>query len=108
MGGKNNLKVGFLSLPNIAILPGNSRGRCDFEFDFCAWEQDLDEDIDWNLRASNIPATTTEPAVDHTLGNSSGHYIILKSFFPQHPVKTGRISSPIISKRSKDCKVWQI
>ncbi|XP_052012808.1 MAM and LDL-receptor class A domain-containing protein 1 [Apodemus sylvaticus] len=83
----------------------NSRGRCDFEFDLCAWEQDLDEDIDWNLRASNIPATSTEPAVDHTLGNSSGHYIILKSFFPQHPVKTGRISSPIISKRSKDCKI---
>ncbi|XP_031229155.1 MAM and LDL-receptor class A domain-containing protein 1 [Mastomys coucha] len=87
------------------FICGTSSGRCDFEFDLCTWEQDQDEDIDWNLKASNIPATSTEPTVDHTLGNSSGHYIVLKGFFPQQPVKTGRISSPVISKRSKDCKI---
>lgn len=87
------------------FICGTSSGRCDFEFDLCTWEQDQDEDIDWNLKASNIPGTGTEPAVDHTLGNSSGHYIILKSLFPQQPMKAGRISSPVISKRSKDCKI---
>ncbi|GAB1285988.1 MAM and LDL-receptor class A domain-containing protein 1 [Apodemus speciosus] len=86
-------------------VESTSGRRCDFEFDLCAWEQDRDEDIDWNLKTSNIPAISTEPAVDHTLGNSSGHYVILKSFFPQQPGKTGRISSPVISKRSKDCKI---
>ncbi|EGV97831.1 MAM and LDL-receptor class A domain-containing protein C10orf112 [Cricetulus griseus] len=84
------------------FICGTSSGRCDFEFDLCAWEQDQDEDIDWNLKASDIPATSTEPAVDHTLGNSSGHYILLKSFFPQQPMKAARISSPVISRRSKD------
>ncbi|XP_035298699.1 MAM and LDL-receptor class A domain-containing protein 1 isoform X2 [Cricetulus griseus] len=87
------------------FICGTSSGRCDFEFDLCAWEQDQDEDIDWNLKASDIPATSTEPAVDHTLGNSSGHYILLKSFFPQQPMKAARISSPVISRRSKDCKI---
>ncbi|XP_055449902.1 MAM and LDL-receptor class A domain-containing protein 1 isoform X1 [Psammomys obesus] len=87
------------------FICGTSSGRCDFEFDICAWEQDQDEDIDWNLKASNIAATSTEPAVDHTLGNSSGHYIILRSFFPQQDMRIARISSPLISKRSKDCKI---
>ncbi|KAM6162719.1 MAM and LDL-receptor class A domain-containing protein 1 [Erethizon dorsatum] len=80
-------------------------GRCDFEFDLCAWEQDQDENLDWNLKVSSISEASTEPAVDHTLGNSSGHYILIKSFFPQQPMKTARISSPVINKRSKNCKI---
>uniref|UniRef100_A0A8C6QSZ3 MAM and LDL receptor class A domain containing 1 n=2 Tax=Nannospalax galili TaxID=1026970 RepID=A0A8C6QSZ3_NANGA len=87
------------------FICGISSGRCDFEFDLCAWEQDQDDDFDWILKASNIPTTSTEPAVDHTLGNSSGHYILIKSFFPQQPMKVARISSPFISRRSKDCKI---
>lgn len=87
------------------FICGTSGRRCDFEFDLCAWEQDQDEGFDWNLKSSNVPATSTEPAVDHTLGNSSGHYILLKTFCPQQSMKTARISSPVISKRSKDCKI---
>lgn len=87
-------------------FPGTSSGRCDFEFDLCSWEQEKDEDFDWNLKASSIPAAGTEPAADHTLGNSSGHYIFIKSLFPQQPMRAARISSPVISKRSKNCKVW--
>nr|XP_008000626.2 MAM and LDL-receptor class A domain-containing protein 1 [Chlorocebus sabaeus] len=82
-----------------------SSGRCDFEFDLCSWEQEKDEDFDWNLKASSIPAAGTEPAADHTLGNSSGHYIFIKNLFPQQPMRAARISSPVISKRSKNCKI---
>lgn len=100
------LKVVFLSFQlKFAIFTGTSGRRCDFEFDLCAWEQDQDEGFDWNLKSSNFQTTSMEPAVDHTLGNSSGHYILLKTFFPQQSMKTARISSPVISKRSKDCKV---
>ncbi|XP_058525682.1 MAM and LDL-receptor class A domain-containing protein 1 [Ochotona princeps] len=88
-----------------SFICGTSRGRCDFEFDLCAWEQEQDDDFDWNLKASGIPATGTEPAADHTLGNSSGHYIFIKSLFPQQPMRAARISSPVISKRSKNCKI---
>ncbi|XP_048223736.1 MAM and LDL-receptor class A domain-containing protein 1 [Perognathus longimembris pacificus] len=87
------------------FICGTSRGRCDFEFDLCSWKQDQDDDFDWSLKASSLPTTSSEPAVDHTLGNSSGHYIVIKSFFPQKPMRTARLSSPVISRRSKDCKI---
>ncbi|XP_012787433.2 MAM and LDL-receptor class A domain-containing protein 1 [Sorex araneus] len=79
--------------------------RCDFEFDLCSWEQDQDDDLDWNLKACSIPAVGTEPAADHTLRNSSGHYIFVRSWFPQQPMRVARISSPLISGRSKNCKI---
>ncbi|XP_016068757.1 PREDICTED: MAM and LDL-receptor class A domain-containing protein 1-like [Miniopterus natalensis] len=82
-----------------------SRGRCDFEFDLCSWEQEQEDDLDWNLKASSIPAAGTEPAADHTLRNSSGHYIFIKSLFPQQPMRAARISSPVISRRSQNCKI---
>uniref|UniRef100_A0A8C5VYQ1 MAM and LDL-receptor class A domain-containing protein 1 n=1 Tax=Microcebus murinus TaxID=30608 RepID=A0A8C5VYQ1_MICMU len=87
------------------ICGTSSRGRCDFEFDLCSWEQEQDENLDWQLKGSSNPAAGTEPAADHTLGNSSGHYIFIKSLFPQQPMRTARISSPVISKRSKNCKI---
>ncbi|CAD7679155.1 unnamed protein product [Nyctereutes procyonoides] len=72
------------------------RDPCDFEFDLCSWEQEQDDDFDWNLKVSSIPAVGMEPAADHTIRKSSRHYIFIKSCFPQHPMIAARISSPII------------
>ncbi|XP_037377108.1 MAM and LDL-receptor class A domain-containing protein 1-like, partial [Talpa occidentalis] len=82
-----------------------SSERCDFEFDLCSWEQAQDDDFDWTLKPSSLPAIGTEPAADHTLRDSSGHYIFIKSLFPQQPMRTARISTPVISRRSKNCKI---
>ncbi|XP_057588580.1 MAM and LDL-receptor class A domain-containing protein 1 [Hippopotamus amphibius kiboko] len=87
------------------FICGTSSGCCDFEFDLCSWDQEQDDDLDWNLKSSSIPATGTEPAADHTLGTSSGHYIFIKSLFSQQPMRVARISSPVISRRSKNCKI---
>ncbi|XP_044918585.1 MAM and LDL-receptor class A domain-containing protein 1 [Felis catus] len=87
------------------FICSTSSGHCDFEFDLCSWEQEQDDDFDWNLKASSIPAAGTEPAADHTFRNSSGHYIFIKSLFPQQPMRAARISSPVISRRSKNCKI---
>lgn len=89
----------------MAFICSTARGRCDFEFDLCSWEQEQDDDFDWNLKASSTPVAGTEPAADHTLRNSSGHYIFIKSLFPQQPIRAARISSPAISRRSKNCKI---
>ncbi|XP_075409528.1 MAM and LDL-receptor class A domain-containing protein 1 [Tenrec ecaudatus] len=88
-----------------SFVCSTSSERCDFEFDLCSWEQEQNDDLDWNLKASSIPTAGTEPAADHTLLNSSGHYIFIKSLFPQQPMTEARISSPVISKRSKNCKI---
>ncbi|NXG27091.1 MALR1 protein, partial [Dromaius novaehollandiae] len=79
--------------------------RCDFEFDLCDWKQDENDDFDWNLRTSSTPKMGTGPVADHTLQEPSGHYIFIKSSFPQLPGQKARISSPVLSRRSKNCKV---
>ncbi|NWX85500.1 MALR1 protein, partial [Nothoprocta ornata] len=78
---------------------------CNFEFDLCDWKQDENDDFDWNLRTSSTPRLGTGPAADHTLQEPSGHYIFIKSSFPQLPGQKARISSPVLSRRSKNCKV---
>ncbi|XP_074051330.1 MAM and LDL-receptor class A domain-containing protein 1 [Macrotis lagotis] len=87
------------------FICGASIGRCDFEFDLCCWEQNQNDDLDWNLKAGITPTTGTEPVADHTFQNPSGHYIFIKSLFPQQPMREAHISSPIISRRSKNCKI---
>uniref|UniRef100_A0A452GHR3 MAM domain-containing protein n=1 Tax=Gopherus agassizii TaxID=38772 RepID=A0A452GHR3_9SAUR len=76
------------------IFTGASMGRCDFEFDLCAWEQDQNDDFDWNLRTGSILKSGPGPAADHTLQGPSGHYIFIKNSFPQLPEQKARIFSP--------------
>ncbi|XP_036616414.1 MAM and LDL-receptor class A domain-containing protein 1, partial [Trichosurus vulpecula] len=87
------------------FICGSSIGRCDFEFDLCFWEQSQNDILDWNLKAANTPLTGTEPVADHTFQDPSGHYIFIRSLFPQQPMREAHISSPMISRRSKNCKI---
>uniref|UniRef100_A0A8C8BKF7 MAM and LDL receptor class A domain containing 1 n=1 Tax=Otus sunia TaxID=257818 RepID=A0A8C8BKF7_9STRI len=82
-----------------------SIGHCNFEFDLCGWKQDENDDFDWNLRTSSTTKMGTGPATDHTLQEPSGHYIFIKSSFLQLPGQKARISSPVLSKRNKNCKI---
>ncbi|NXG56608.1 MALR1 protein, partial [Hemiprocne comata] len=79
--------------------------HCSFEFDLCGWKQDENDDFDWNLRTSTTTKMGTGPSTDHTLQEPSGHYIFIKSSFLHLPGQKARISSPILSRRNKDCKV---
>ncbi|NXN10086.1 MALR1 protein, partial [Indicator maculatus] len=79
--------------------------HCSFEFDLCGWKQEENDDFDWNLRTSSIIKTGTAPATDHTLQEPSGHYIFIKNSFFQLPGRKARISSPVLSRRNKNCKV---
>ncbi|NWQ73749.1 MALR1 protein, partial [Columbina picui] len=79
--------------------------HCNFEFDLCGWKQDENDDFDWNLRTSTTTKLGTGPATDHTLQEPSGHYIFIKSSFLQLPGHKARISSPVLSRKNKNCKV---
>ncbi|KFQ50398.1 MAM and LDL-receptor class A domain-containing protein C10orf112, partial [Nestor notabilis] len=79
--------------------------HCNFEFDLCGWKQDESDDFDWNLRTSSTTKIGTEPTTDHTLQEPSGHYIFIRSSFFQLPGQKARISSPVLSRRNKNCKV---
>ncbi|NWT49929.1 MALR1 protein, partial [Erythrocercus mccallii] len=79
--------------------------HCNFEFDLCGWKQDEDDDFNWHLRTSSTAKLGTGPATDHTLQEPSGHYIFIKNSFFQLPGQKSRISSPVLSRRNKNCKV---
>ncbi|KAL2307308.1 hypothetical protein Nmel_000266, partial [Mimus melanotis] len=79
--------------------------HCNFEFDLCGWKQDENDDFDWHLRTSSTAKLGTGPATDHTLQEPSGHYIFIKSSFFQLPGQKARISSPVLSRKNKNCKV---
>jgi len=79
--------------------------RCNFEFDLCSWRQCQDDDFDWLLKAGSTPTFGTGPSTDHTLRDPSGHYIYLESSFPQAVGDTARVTGPLLSSRSSECKV---
>ncbi|XP_032927197.1 MAM and LDL-receptor class A domain-containing protein 1 [Catharus ustulatus] len=82
-----------------------SIGHCNFEFDLCEWKQDENDDFNWHLRTSSTAKLGTGPATDHTLQEPSGHYIFIKNSFFQLPGQKARISSPVLSRRNKNCKI---
>ncbi|XP_071158212.1 uncharacterized protein [Mytilus edulis] len=56
------------------------RNVCDFENGLCDWTQDAANDTNnWILHSGNTPSSRTGPDVDHTLGNSTGHYLYLEA-----------------------------
>ncbi|XP_041817770.1 MAM and LDL-receptor class A domain-containing protein 1 [Chelmon rostratus] len=80
-------------------------GRCSFEFDLCSWRQCQQDDFDWLIKAGSTPTFGTGPLSDHTLRDSSGHYLYLESSFPQTAGDIARISGPLLSRRSSQCKM---
>ncbi|XP_068566038.1 MAM and LDL-receptor class A domain-containing protein 1 isoform X1 [Cebidichthys violaceus] len=80
-------------------------GRCSFEFDLCSWRQCRQDDFDWLIKAGGTPTVGTGPSSDHTLRDPSGHYLYLESSFPQAAGDAARISGPLLSRRSSQCKM---
>ncbi|CAB1349505.1 unnamed protein product, partial [Coregonus sp. 'balchen'] len=80
-------------------------GHCNFEFDLCSWRQCQQDNFDWLIKAGSTPTAGTGPSTDHTLRDPSGHYLYVESSFPQATGDAARISGPLLSRRSKQCKI---
>uniref|UniRef100_A0A4W6FJB9 MAM and LDL receptor class A domain containing 1 n=1 Tax=Lates calcarifer TaxID=8187 RepID=A0A4W6FJB9_LATCA len=80
-------------------------GCCNFEFDLCSWRQCRQDDFDWLIKAGSTPTLGTGPSSDHTLRDPSGHYLYLESSFPHSVGDIARISGPLLSRRSSQCKM---
>ncbi|XP_063768371.1 MAM and LDL-receptor class A domain-containing protein 1 isoform X2 [Eleginops maclovinus] len=79
--------------------------RCSFEFDLCSWRQSRLDDFDWLIKAGSTSTGGTGPSSDHTLRDPSGHYLYLEGSFPQAAGDSARITGPLLSRRSNQCKV---
>ncbi|XP_071341063.1 MAM and LDL-receptor class A domain-containing protein 1 isoform X4 [Trachinotus anak] len=80
-------------------------GHCSFEFDLCSWRQCREDDLDWLIKAGSTPTVGTGPSSDHTLRDLSGHYLYLESSFPHSFGDIARITGPVLSRRSSQCKM---
>ncbi|KAM9501604.1 MAM and LDL-receptor class A domain-containing protein 1 [Clarias gariepinus] len=80
-------------------------GHCNFEFDLCSWQQLENDNSDWLIKAGRRDTRGTGPSTDHTLRNSSGHYLYKENSFSKSSGDIARISSPVISQSSRECKM---
>lgn len=90
---------------SILCLSEGFSGHCNFEFDMCSWLQSKEDDFDWLIKAGSTPSIGTGPSNDHTLRDPSGHYLYLEGSFPQAAGDSARISGPVLSRRSLQCRV---
>ncbi|WAR02785.1 MLRP2-like protein [Mya arenaria] len=72
--------------------------RCNFEQDICNWIQDDSDDFNWSYKSGSTATMGTGPSLDHTYGNSTGHYIYIETSSPQRYNNTARIISPVFQR----------
>ncbi|XP_054764481.2 MAM and LDL-receptor class A domain-containing protein 1-like [Lytechinus pictus] len=70
---------------------------CDFEEDTCNyWGH-------WTRISGETPSRHTGPPSDHTIGNSSGHYMYFETSQPVRPRSVGYLISPRMHWYGKQC-----
>ncbi|MFZ0390102.1 MAG: choice-of-anchor D domain-containing protein, partial [Calditrichia bacterium] len=60
------------------------------------WRNVPGDDFDWSVDSAGTSSSSTGPAVDHTLQDSSGHYLYTESSSPNYPDKVAWLVSPCI------------
>ncbi|XP_030849911.1 MAM and LDL-receptor class A domain-containing protein 1-like [Strongylocentrotus purpuratus] len=82
IGGKHysDIAIDDVMIHNGYVCEESSPGPhdCDFEADLCAWNQDIDNDIDWTRASGPTGTAGTGPAADHTKGDETGYYIYVE------------------------------
>ncbi|XP_076071096.1 uncharacterized protein LOC143042581 isoform X2 [Mytilus galloprovincialis] len=86
----------------IKLIP-SSPFNCDFDTDFCGWNQDNNTDnFDWKRYRGPTTSPTTGPAVDHTTRTKKGYYTLMEASDKQ-PGDKARLISPIIAGNVPQC-----
>ncbi|XP_066508130.1 MAM and LDL-receptor class A domain-containing protein 1-like [Hoplias malabaricus] len=76
------------------------RMDCNFDNNFCTWDQLLTDVFDWTRQSGSTPTPKTGPSFDHTTG--SGHYIYIEGDGVSHG-DTARLLSEECSDRQPQC-----
>ncbi|XP_022097778.1 MAM and LDL-receptor class A domain-containing protein 1-like isoform X1 [Acanthaster planci] len=92
---------------SVCNAPQASYDRCDFDSNFCDWQQLLDDNFDWSRTAG--PASgdlATGPLRDHTTNGPTGSYIFIDAS-GQSDGDVARMASPTIQavQPGEDCQL---
>lgn len=60
--------------PNLPI-------NCNFDANFCSWENDPDADFKWERNKGATFSSLTGPLTDHTSGTVNGYYVYIEVIF---------------------------
>ncbi|XP_077864896.1 meprin A subunit beta-like [Saccoglossus kowalevskii] len=100
---RGDFAIDDISARDGSCLPQGSPFVCDFESGPCDFQQDQSDDFDWTLLKSGPTLTAnTGPIADHTLSDTSGHYIYIESSNTSNGNKA-RIVSPSFSATNGSC-----
>ena len=104
----------YIALDDISLTPGCgtkqqvpvtvvSTPTCDFEQQgFCQWKNDFFNDLDWVVSQAYYYYYYSRPKIDHTLSNTSGHFMIVYSSY-YSSMDIGRIVSPAMVNNPSAC-----
>jgi hypothetical protein len=68
--------AGYIAIDDVELIIGECPATkyCDFEVDFCGFQNDLKNDVNW-VRINNINVVKINgPIVDHTYQTDEGYY----------------------------------
>ena len=89
----------------VLVVPVTTPPVCDFEQQgFCSWTNDFFNDLDWAIVQASSYRFSYTPHLDHTLSNSSGHFIIIRTSY-YATTDIGWFISPVMKYSLSMCYV---
>ncbi|XP_025084912.1 MAM and LDL-receptor class A domain-containing protein 1-like [Pomacea canaliculata] len=76
---------------------------CNFERDYCKWQQAVDDIFNWTRTQGPSGTQSAGPINDHTLGTGQGWYIFIAPSHTSHPDDMARLMSPQITDNTPRC-----
>ncbi|XP_031569217.1 uncharacterized protein LOC116303758 isoform X3 [Actinia tenebrosa] len=85
----------------------NTPGRCNFEGNFCDWNNETDDKFDFERHQGSTVSFGTGPSYDHTLGyGQRGFYAYIESSHPRKNGDKARLVGPqFMWKNITGCKI---
>ncbi|GFN85250.1 MAM and LDL-receptor class a domain-containing protein 2-like [Plakobranchus ocellatus] len=101
-----------MAIDDISFADGHcpGLGSCDFEGEFCTWQNtDLQDKFDWIRAKGSRAYGAYGPKFDHTLKTEYGGYILMDSKSPSNPGDNARLISPALSAGKTYCfHMWYL
>ncbi|XP_009882165.1 PREDICTED: enteropeptidase [Charadrius vociferus] len=91
---------------NASELNNYEKVNCTFEYGFCYWIQDLDDDSDWERVQGPTFPFMSGPDFDHTFGNISGFYISTPIGLGFVEERVRILSLPLVSSDPSCLSFW--
>lgn len=67
------------------------KGACNFEANFCNWEQSNDDNFEWSLGNNGTSSSGTGPSLDHSTNTQLGRYAFIEARFESFPSKNSTL-----------------